>query len=442
MKRLILGAVLSGMVTGGAWAQAEDAVFPIICWTYYSFEKAQDLDFTVDSWVQMGITHPMAPSVGPDTDKAKFRQFLDKCHAAGLKMILTDRRNGPGAVHRWLLDKNDPEGYRTACRAVAADWNDHPAVYGYYVFDEPMANQKAGAYAAARIARKEMGGKMILLNQHPWHVGFNEENLKKHYGTTCMRTWLDEFRAETGLEWLGYDCYQQQDPGTNGLAKCFYNLREWDEFARATGQKWNVTMLCTEHFNYLIRSDIDFRWQLSVGAAMGANAINWFYPDHHGDGHGNYRNAPINQIGRRTQTLEWMGQEILVFQRQYGALFAQMKHEGAYITSFPYGGMPLFTGNDPDVKGVRLSGDAKDPMLVSFFRDAKGVRYVVVVNLNKEIDGSRRIVLDLAADIRPALKMWDHWKPLTGKTHADVRVKHYYNNYLAPGQMAFIRLAR
>ena len=62
-------------------------------------------------------------------------------------------------------------------------------------------------------------------------------------------------------------------------------------------------------------------------AAKGANAVNWFYPDHHDDGHLNYRNAPINQLGEHTATFDWMGQEVRVFQHQFGRLFAQFTFE-------------------------------------------------------------------------------------------------------------------
>lgn len=450
MKKMIHGVMLGATLSLLApFAHAQETVFPIMCWTYYPFESALDLDYTIDNWVKLGITHPLAPSISSTTDKAQFRRFLDKCQKAGLKMFLTDKRVGPGAVQRVMVDGKDEAAYREACRAVRADWNDHPAVAGYYLFDEPYTNQLEGVLRAAKIMGEEMPDKQPFLNHHPWYNQSRATSLTNMYGTSVMREFLMRAVEKTGLKAMGYDYYRQQAPGTNGYDTCFYNLREWSEFSQATGVKWNVTMLCTEHYNYLVNSDIAFRWQLSVGAAMGASAITWFYPDHHSDGHGNYRNAPINQLGERTQTFNWMSHENRIFQHQYGSLFATLKWQGASMAggATTFGGVPRFTPDERGITAIRVNPESDLPILVSNFTDEKGGRYVVLVNLRKDVEGSRKIYFDIPVSIKPLWKQWDHWKTMEPvewakpKPTASGEKQNSYTFYMAPGQLAFIRLA-
>lgn len=417
--------------------------FPILAWTYYSFENCLDWDYTIDNWVRLGVNTPFAPTIGPQTDRAAFRQFLDRCRAAKLKVYLTDWRVGPSAVHKFIKT-GDEEAYRQGCRAAKTDWADRPEVVGFYVFDEPDAAQAPRVFQAAKIMSEEIPGKQPFLNLLPWYEG-----AARRFGSPDLKSYLAKCAKASGLSYLGYDYYGHTTPAAEPFDGCFLNLRTWAEFAKETGIKWNVTMLCTEHFSYRIRSEIDFRWQLSVAAAMGANAVNWFYPDHHDDGHLNYRNAPINQLGERTSTFDWMGQEVRVFQHQFGRLFAQFAFERAFMVGKSFGGVPLFTDkDDPDLKALKIAGDPTSPLLVSFFTGKYG-RYAAIVNLRKDADGSRNVKFVFADGVKSMQKMWDDWRALRPSNDAGLEnltgetgpVKSL-SLYMAPGQLVVITLAR
>lgn len=444
---LLAGAPALAAVPGAPCPVVESA-FPIMCWTYYPFGKVLDWNYTVDNWVRLGVNRPLTPGVDGKTDKVQFRAFLDKCLSAGLHVYVSDGRCGPGGVSAFVRS-GDEAVYRAACRQARTDWADHPAVLGFYLFDEPDARQSTNVFRAAKIMAEEIPGKQPFLNLLPWYAWVG-----KRMGADALRPYLERCVRESGLSYLGYDYYSQQNARyAEPFDGWFENLREWTTFSRETGTRWNVSVLCSEHFDYIAHTDIDFRWQISTAVAMGAHGLTWFYPDHHGDGHANYRNAPINQLGERTPTFDAMGFENRIFQHQFGAQFAALRFERATMSGKAYGGVPLFTKDtDPDVREVRASGKDPSPVLVSFFsdpNDAKGTRYVALVNLRHETEGSRHVRLVLSDDVMPFQKTWDGWNLLTAShdaglanTTGETGATQSLGIYLAPGQLALLRLRR
>lgn len=431
MKMLFAAVLLAAVVSVAA-------EYPVMCWTYYRFEERLDDAITVENWVGLGINRPMTPIVDGNTDKAAFRRFLDKCHAAGLRVYVNDDRIGTAGVQRLCKDGSEAD-YRKSCREVCSDWADHSAVAGFYVYDEPEKQEASVVFRAARIQLEEIPGKEPYLNLLPWF-----DWIGKLVGFNTLAPYLDHVAEETGLNFLGYDCYMQQCGTEKGDNDYFHNLREWMEFGRRTGRRWNTTLLCVPHFNYQIRSGDDFRWQITTAAAMGANGISWFYPDHHVGYNCNYRNAPVSPLGGRTETFGWMSEEMRLFQRRYGSFFASAKVESVSMAGRTYGGVVAFTG-DADLRFVGAS--AEFPMLVSFFRGEDGLRYAVLVSLNK--NESHNAKVSFAAGVRPFARMWNRWKELspsddpgfanaTGETTGTQSLQLYF----APGQMELIRLGR
>jgi len=404
-----------------------ESAYPVMCWTNYRFEEALDWDYTVDNWVRLGINRPLTPVVDGKTDKARFRAFLDTCHAAGLKVYVYDNRIAGDGLASTFLKTKDEAAYRAACRAVRTDWADHPAVCGFYVHDEPDAPDASATFRAARIQLEEIPGKEPFLNLLPFSPA-----LADRIGSKELIPYLERCARESGLKFFGYDCYVQQERRKSRLDFYFSNLRGWSTFGKQSGNRWNTTLLCSQHFNYELSRPDDFRWQISTAAAMGANGLCWFYPDHHTGPHLNYRDAPIDAFGERTETFAWMGREMRLFQHQFGAEFAKLRFESAAMVACAYGGIPEFKG-DADLTDVGGLNDKKAPFLVSFFRDAKGVRYAVIVNLNQEVGGSCRLRLAFAKGVVPFTKGWNDWRKLSPTQHFV---------YLAPGQLELLRLER
>ena len=420
------------------------AVFPVSCWTYMRFEQqTRPAESVVRDWKDLGITHPLMPVTSGRTDKAAVRRMLDLCGGAGLKVLMCDERVDNPAIMR-LRDSRSIEAYRKGVRAALADWGSHPAVAGFYLYDEPDSNIVSAVCAAARVCREEDPSKIWYLNLLPWY-----DWIGPRIGCQNYAVYLDRVAERSGLLSMGYDFYEQQNE-VSGPAKGenlhFLNLRQWMELSlRRPGFRFSFTPICLDSYNYRVRSQDDLRWQINTAVAMGAKALVWYYPDMSSAVQGcsqNNRNAPINVFGERTASFEWLSYENRLFQRQYGSVFAGLSIESAWMTGEPLGGIAKFAG-DAEVAAVA----SPDRVLVSFFRDAGGVRYMAAVNLSR--DFSRHVNFTFAPAVSPHQRVFTReWVKLA--TNADPvaerdaggRAPHRAGRYLAPGQIILVRLDR
>ena len=427
-----------------AAAEEGEKPYPIACWTYMRFEQqTRPVEQIVKDWKELGINLPIMPVTCGTTDKAAVRHMLDLCQAAGLRALMTEERLYAPAIRR-LQRTGDEAAYRRGVRESLADWGTHPACAGFFLWDEPDSNDVAVVTLASRICRQEDPSKIWYVNLLPWY-----DWIGPRLGNSDYADYLDKFAAASTLDSLGYDFYEQQNELTGtekGTDLYFTNLRQWMELIlRRPGFRFNVTQICLSSYNYRIRSQDDFRWQISTAAAMGAKGLNWYYPDMSSAVQGcslNNREAPINMFGERSHVYGWMSTELRLFQRQYGSEFMRLSIESAAMTKAPRGGMKLFAG-DADV--VRV--DSPDPMLVSFFRDADGVRYLAAVNLSRDV--SRHVLFTFAPGVTPFQRLFtrQYVKLVTNadpvaERDAGGRSPHRAGRYLAPGQLLLVRLAR
>jgi len=422
---------------------AETDVYPFLCWTYMQFEEqTRPVEQVVRDWKDLGITHPLMPGTTPRTDKAAVRRMLDLCREADLHPLMNDSRVANAAIGKYCRD-GDAAAYLAGVKAALADWGTHPAVSGFYVIDEPCSNLTAGVCACARMCREADPSKFWYLNLLPWY-----DWIGGILGSPAYAPYLDRMAADSTLPELGYDCYSQQNEvdREKGEGVYFNNLREWMELTiRRPGMRYNVTQLCVPHHHNAISSIDDFRWQISTAAAMGAKGICWYFVDMSSRAQGrgeNYREAPINVFGERTQTYRWLSTENRIFQREFGGEFLRLTIEGAYMSKEPKGGVPLFKG-DRDV----LSVSAPTPVLVSFFHDADGVRYMAAVNLSRK--QSAHVNYCFHPDVKPHRRLFTReYAPIrtatdpVGARTVDNRPGNRAANFLAPGQLFLVRLNR
>jgi len=424
--------------------EASDREMPVFAWNYYAFTNRLDDATTIANWKDLGLNAPLSPRVDGKTDKKAFRAFLDKCYDAGIRPFVYDTRIADtDNIFRLVGEKCEgAETYRKLVKEVVADWGDHPAVRGFYVCDEPEAKQASAAFRAARIQREEAPHLQPFLNLLPWF-----DWIGPRVGAKSLGEYLDRAKRESGIGFLGYDCYSQQTEGhlDKDVGPYFHNLREWAEFGKRSGSSWNTTLLCVPHFHYRIDSADDFRWQISTAAAMGAKGISWFYPDHHTGPHLNYRDAPVNAFGERTPTFTWMANEMRYFNHQFAAAFMGLNWEKAFIVGKTYGGIPSFvdaadgkSGTDADLVSVK-----GDNMLVSFFTDAAGVRHAAIVNLSRTSPQSLNVTF--APEVGAEIRNWNGWQKLVDPydpLRTDKRGTQKVWQPLSPGQLVLLRLCR
>ena len=421
-----------------------EQTYPIACWTYMRFEEqTRPVEQVVKDWKDLGISHPIMPVTCGKTDKAAVRHMLDLCAEAELRALMTDERVDAVAIRR-LQKTDDKKAYLSGVREALSDWGAHPACAGFFLWDEPDSNDVAVVTLASRICRRADPSKIWYVNLLPWY-----EWIGPRIGNNDYADYIFKVTEACGLDSMGYDFYEQQNElngAERGTDLYFTNLRHWMELTlRRPGFRFNVTQVCVNLYNYRLNSQDDFRWQISTAAAMGAKGINWFYPDMSSAVQPcaqNYRNAPINEFGERSQTFEWMSVENRHFQRQYGSEFMRLSIQSAAMTQKARGGLPLFE-KDEDVLRV----DAPYPVLISFFRDSGGVRYMAAVNLDRS--RSQHATFTFSPSLTPFQRVFTR-KYVKLSTTADPvaerdaggRHAHRAGRYLAPGQMLLVKLVK
>ena len=353
--------------------------FPLGFWNYARL-NAIGAD-PVKDWTEAGMNLCHSPHFVPGEDSpADMRALLDKCKESGIRLILDDPR-----CH-WTGALSDPEGYRARFCAMLDEFGRHPAVYGYYVGDEPGAAQMEEAKAAIRIQREIIPEKVPFINFNPYfaHVG----NVEAHLGCASFDEWADRFVRESGLSQLSYDHYLQmnpQDAAESGIGEYYSSLRHFMDAAKRNGIPLWVTNLAVGHFRYRCPNEDDFRWQLNTSVACGAKCVWWFF-FYMRVVRINYRLAPIDEHGHRTPTYDSLARIQNTFQKQFGALFSRLAHDETFHTGKAYGGYPLLDeGKHPILD--RVTCDHGLPAVVSLFHMPDGTKYLALVNNSQTESG-------------------------------------------------------
>lgn len=345
---LLLGFFLPSALVCGQAAQSgpesTGSMFPLMAWNWApssaaEFEKMRDCGLTVAGFV--------AP------------KDLDLCHAAGLKAIVSDPRT---SHYDW--DHVDEAAARKNVASLVAETGRHPAVYGYYLRDEPGAAHFAGLGTVAALVREMAPGKWPYINLFPNYA--NAQQL----GTSTYEEHLERFIATCKPTILSYDHYALMDDGS--LRRGYWlNLEQM----RAAGKKhglpfWNI-VLTAAHFNYREPSAADMRFQVYTTLAYGGRGIAYF--TYFAPKVGNYRAAPIDQFGNATVTWQYMQNVNMQVGKLAPTLMALTSDEVYHFGTLP-------DGSHRPGESALLSGMNDGEFMAGDFTHEDGSRYVMIVN--------------------------------------------------------------
>jgi hypothetical protein len=341
--RLLLLLTLLGLGSIRS-AVGTDTYFPLMAWNWApsdaaAFQKMRECGLTV-----AGFVSP---------------RDLDLCHAAGLKAIVSD-----GRVSGYNWRNVDAAVARKNVAELVAEIGQHPAVYGYYLRDEPGAEDFAGLAAVAAIVRELAPGKWPYINLFP-----NYANARQ-LGTATYEEHLEKFVATCQPTRLSYDHYALMDDGSL-RAGYFLNL---EQMRRAAQQHalpfWNI-VLTVAHFNYREVTPADVRFQVFTTLAYGGRGIAYF--TYYAPQVGNYRMAPIDQFGNPTPTWSAL-QNVNLQVGKLAPTLLQLTSDEVYH----FGVVPDGAHGPTESSLVAAVGNA--PFMIGDFTHADGSRYVLVVN--------------------------------------------------------------
>ena len=333
--------------------------YPIVGWHYCGLNRPPEE--MMDTWHELGLN--LVTLICSAQQKDPVLRALDRAETHGIKLILIDWRTS-----QHLLHERGEEEYRRGVQSVLDDYGSHPALFGFYVGDEPEAAYTETACCAVRICQELAPHLHAFLNLLPWF-----DWLSERLGTENYAPYLDRICRESNAKVIGYDCYMQmKSDRESGYADYFNNLREYYLSFKRNGVPFINSVLCAGHCWYRRPSKDDLRWQLSTSVAHGAAAVMWFHiallP--HED---NYHSAPINRLGDRTEDFGWLREVNWDFHNQMGKAMAALTIDQCYHVGKAYGGMPLF---EPFESILDIS--SKEPLIASSFHDPDGQLYYVI----------------------------------------------------------------
>lgn len=352
--------------------------FPISFWNAMGWNC--DSKEKVDTWNDLGITLPMMPC--DLNNKQQVYNALDRAEEHGMKVFLCD----PRANWRILMNEGE-EKYREGMKEAIEDFGNHPAMFGFFIGDEPDAPETEAAFKGVRINNEMAPHLTAYLNLLPWFDWIGERIGSEEYGP-----YLDRAIKEGNSKLLSYDCYVQMERNEEGYRVYFNNLREHYLSTKRNNVPFFNIVLSSGHYNYQCPSKDDMLWQLTTSVAHGASGVTWFLIEIP-DLWENYRNLPINLLGDRTEQFYWLREVNCTFNNYCGEIMNTLKIDKCYHVGKAYGGMPLFEpfDNIVDIKG-------NNPLIISSFYNENGERFYVICNNSPE--KSDHITLKTKGDVK------------------------------------------
>ncbi len=344
--------------------------FPMGFWLYKDAD-AVPVEQTAD-WEELGMTLTLMPRYTAGvSDPDHVRALLDAAQARGIRVIMNDSRCD------WArLTEQGENAYIRGLQQAVGEFGDHPAVWAWHVGDEPSREAMEDACLACRLVRRYAPCHRAFINLFP-----DVEHLH-NLGFPSWDMYLDEMVEHGELEFLCYDCYAQMKPEKNGWDTYFRNLREYQQAAHRHGIPFWTTLLTIGHFDYRCPSLDDMRWQLYTAAAHGASGVLWFYVYAIDGVFCNYREAAVNIHGKKTRTYDDLSDTCCTFQNYFARILIGLQLEKVQHLYHAYGGTPLFEGDDVcDARtGWIEAGGADTALILSYFVDKDGRRYVMMTN--------------------------------------------------------------
>ena len=335
---------------------------------------------------------------------------LDNCKAAGLLAIVSDPR-----LSNYDWTKVDPAKARENVAAVIKEVRNHPAVFGYYLRDEPSAAYFKGLATVSQVIKELHPGAWPYINLFPNYATPGQ------LATPDYAAYLDTFIKTCKPTILSYDHYALYQGGGFNEAY-FVNLDQMRAVAIKNNLPfWNIIQ-SVGCLNFRETSRVDLSFQVYTSLAYGARGIAYF--TYFTPAVGNFRTAPIDQFGHTTRTWDDMRFVNLQVEKLAPTLL-KLKSDRVYHLGKIPKGLP-----GPDDKSEIKT--APGNLLVGDFTHEDGAAYVLCVN--KDFNAN----LVLQPQFNKPVKAIQIVSPYSG-TLVPFEGEHCW---LAPGQGMLLKLTR
>lgn len=285
------------------------------------------------------------------------RQMLDYCAQAGIEAMVVDGRIG------WQMIA--AEDWRETVGQVVADYAEHPALFGYYLQDEPNFRNFAalGEISAEFTARDP--AHLAYINLFPTYASVQQ------LGTPTYADHVERFLEMVRPRVLSYDHYCLLRDG--GIRPDYFeNLQIIRDAGLRDGvPQWQI-ILSTPHLAYRDPTEAEMRWQVYTSLAYGMKGLMYF--TYWTSGRAEEGQFAIVDAEGRPARLYPIVQQLNAEVRALGPTLLGLTSTGVYHTGeIPRGAARL--GTDAIVQVPE-----ELPLIVGLFEDADSVPYVMLVN--------------------------------------------------------------
>ncbi len=289
---------------------------------------------------------------------------LDACAKVGIKAIVYQEGITP---LRWDQPFNAEPANR-ALPDLIKQVNNHPAVFGYHLKDEPGGDQFAELAKASALVKELAPGKWPYINLPPG-MGEGYDGYLDLFVKTCQPTILS------------YDNYAVGQDGS-------FSYGFWANIAqvRNAGLRhklpfWTI-VLSSAHLTYGEPNETMLRLQAWGSLVYGARGICYYkfisasLPILEAPDLGDWRNGPLDQFGEKTHTWNWL-RNVNHQVQNIAPTLLKLKSDVVYhVGEVPEQNRGI--GDDTLVSGLQ----AGDAFVIGDFTHEDGSRWVMIVNKN------------------------------------------------------------
>lgn len=166
----------------------------------------------------------------------------------------------------------------SAYEKAAAEFEDHPAIWGIDVCDEPSALDFDYLGKATRLIEDRFPNQFSYLNLYPNYAAVaknNESETKCQLGTLTYEEHIDQYVKKLDLPYISYDFYLYPQTKNHNVGKMLDNFRIVSDACRKTGKDfWYIPMVNGRYENDFTSENM-LRYQAYIALCYGATVINW-----------------------------------------------------------------------------------------------------------------------------------------------------------------------
>lgn len=253
--------LVSGCATvprAGTMVPASFAVSPFITTFWCGPPLAEFDDVRAAEIAAAGFTIVGPPCEG-DVSPTANRRALDVAARHGLKLWVADSRFDERARSR--------AGWEAAIDAAVSEYRGHPAFGGYFVADEPSADQfEALGAVVTRLRAADPA--------NPAYINLNPDYVFTGLPAGTYRQYVERFVSTVQPPLVSYDYYPFRTDGDRSTF--FSSLTLMREVGQRDHRPFMLIVLAMPHGRYRDPTEGELSWQVLHALAYGARGVSYF----------------------------------------------------------------------------------------------------------------------------------------------------------------------